>query len=89
MILQTRDRFGLYPEKLVADTAYGSAPIFRYSVIATKHANCKRLCPAGGDQRPSYLTFCNASLAYPLVPKNQSFFAASHKLWARQKPGAC
>jgi hypothetical protein len=25
MIVRTRDRFGLYPEKLVADTAYGSA----------------------------------------------------------------
>ncbi len=25
MIARTRDRFGLYPEKLVADTAYGSA----------------------------------------------------------------
>jgi hypothetical protein len=40
MILQTRDRFGLYSEKLVAGTAYGSAPIFRYGVIATKHSNC-------------------------------------------------
>lgn len=25
MIVRTRERFGLYPEKLVADTAYGSA----------------------------------------------------------------
>ena len=25
MILKTRDRFGSYPEKLVSDTAYGSA----------------------------------------------------------------
>lgn len=25
MIVRTRERFGFYPEKLVADTAYGSA----------------------------------------------------------------
>ncbi|WP_282611435.1 IS1182 family transposase [Pelagibius sp. Alg239-R121] len=32
MILRTRDRFGLYPEKLVADTAYGSAPMLGWLV---------------------------------------------------------
>jgi transposase len=32
MILRTRDRFGLYPEKLVADTAYGSAPMLAWLV---------------------------------------------------------
>jgi hypothetical protein len=26
MIERTQDRFGLWPERLVADTAYGSAP---------------------------------------------------------------
>jgi len=32
MILRTRERFGLYPEKLVADTAYGSAPMLGWLV---------------------------------------------------------
>lgn len=32
MILRTRDRFSLYPEKLVADTAYGSAPMLGWLV---------------------------------------------------------
>ena len=32
MILRTRDRFGLHPEKLVADTAYGSAPMLGWLV---------------------------------------------------------
>ena len=32
MIIRTRDRFGLYPEKLVADTAYGSAPMLGWLV---------------------------------------------------------
>lgn len=32
MIVRTRDRFGLYPEKLVADTAYGSAPMLNWLV---------------------------------------------------------
>ena len=32
MILRTRDRFGLYPEKLVADTAYGSASMLSWLV---------------------------------------------------------
>ena len=32
MILRTRDRFGLYPAKLVADTAYGSAPMLGWLV---------------------------------------------------------
>ncbi len=30
MIMRTRDCFGLYPEKLVEDTAYGSAPMLGY-----------------------------------------------------------
>ncbi|MEO4041142.1 IS1182 family transposase [Hoeflea sp. CAU 1731] len=32
MIPRTRERFGLYPEKLVADTAYGSAPMLGWLV---------------------------------------------------------
>ncbi len=32
MILRARDRFGLYPEKLVADTAYGVAPLLGWRV---------------------------------------------------------
>jgi hypothetical protein len=32
MILRTRERFGLYPAKLVADTAYGSAPMLGWLV---------------------------------------------------------
>ena len=32
MILRTRERFGLYPEKLVADTAYGSASMLGWLV---------------------------------------------------------
>lgn len=32
MILRTREHFGLYPEKLVADTAYGSAPMLGWLV---------------------------------------------------------
>ena len=32
MIMRTRDRFGLYPEKLVADTAYGSGPMLGWLV---------------------------------------------------------
>ncbi len=32
MIVRTRDRFGLYPEKLVADTAYGSGPMLGWLV---------------------------------------------------------
>lgn len=32
MILRTRDRFGLYPEKLAADTVYGSAPMLCWLV---------------------------------------------------------
>lgn len=32
MILRTRERFGLYPEKLVADTAYGSAAMLGWLV---------------------------------------------------------
>ena len=32
MLLRTRDRFGLYPEKLVADTAYGSAEMLGWLV---------------------------------------------------------
>lgn len=32
MVVRTRDRFGLYPEKLVADTAYGSAEVLGWLV---------------------------------------------------------
>jgi transposase len=32
MILRTKERFGLYPAKLVADTAYGSAPMLGWLV---------------------------------------------------------
>lgn len=32
MLVRTRQRFGLYPEKLVADTAYGSAPMLGWLV---------------------------------------------------------
>ncbi len=32
MITRTRERFGLYPEKLVADTAYGSAEVLSWLV---------------------------------------------------------
>lgn len=32
MIIRTRQRFGLYPDKLVADTAYGSAPMLGWLV---------------------------------------------------------
>ena len=32
MILRTKDRFGLYPELLAADTAYGSADMLGWLV---------------------------------------------------------